>query len=371
MSAIYFHIPFCRRLCGYCDFFKSVKLQQMGATLDAMEREVVEQRPFLSDHSIETIYFGGGTPSLVEPQRIARLIDLVHSHYNTDSLEELTLEVNPDDLTPDYLLAVREAGINRLSIGIQSFDDEELRMMNRRHSAQQARDAVLMAREAGFENITIDLIFGVDGFGEESLRRSVEVALSLNIEHISAYHLTIESGTPFAKKVAKGEMRSVSEGVSEVEYKLVETMLTAAGYDHYEVSNYAREGYRSRHNSSYWHGVQYLGIGPAAHSFNGDERRAVCSSIEQYLSDEACRYSCEQLTEVDHYNEAIMTSLRCREGIDLREISERFAPQYIDHLMRCAKVWIDQGRLLHEGSALRIPTSHFLLSDLIIESLFY
>lgn len=336
-----------------------------------MERELVEERSFLADDNIETIYFGGGTPSLVDPVRIGRFIELVAKNYFVAGLKEITIEVNPDDLTLQYLTSLRSVGVNRLSIGVQSFNDEELRFMNRRHNGQSAKDAVRMAREAGFENITIDLIFGVDGFPESILRESLATAVELSVEHISVYHLTIESGTPFARKVDRGELRVVADEVSEAEYKIVEQVLTDAGYDHYEVSNYAREGYRSRHNSSYWHDVHYLGIGAGAHSFNGVQRRAVCSSIEGYLSsDRSSRYEVELLSEQDHYNECVMTSLRCREGIDLLRFSERFDRQYHEHLLEMSKPWIESGKLICSGSSLRIPTSEFLISDLIIESLF-
>ncbi len=372
MSAIYFHIPFCKRLCGYCDFFKSVKLQHLDATLDAMERETVEQREFLTDDNIQTIYFGGGTPSLVPPPRLAALIDLVKCHYTTSQLREVTLEVNPDDLTPDYLLAVRAAGVNRLSIGVQSFNDDELRFMNRRHTSSQAIEAVRAAQSVGFDNITIDLIFGVDGFGQEHLRRSLDTALSLDVQHISAYHLTIEGGTNFARKLNRGELHVVSEEVSEAEYMLVEKVLTEAGFDHYEVSNYAKSGFRSIHNSSYWHGVHYLGIGPGAHSFNGVQRRKVCSSIEGYLDEGAAgRYDVEVLSEVDHYNEFVMTSLRCCEGIDLRELDRRFANHLSEYACRAAESWLSSGKMHREGGRLFIPSDYFLLSDLIIESMFY
>ncbi len=371
MSAIYLHIPFCKRLCGYCDFFKSVKLQQLDAVLDAMEREVVEERDFLGDHTIETIYFGGGTPSLVSAERIGRFMELIAKHYNLDELREVTLEANPDDITAQYLEALRAVGVNRLSIGIQSFDDDELRMMNRRHTAAQAIEAVHMAQRAGFDNITIDLIFGVPGYGLETLRRSVATALGLGVQHISAYHLTVESGTPFARQVERGALEVVDEAVSQSEYALIEEELTAHGFEHYEVSNYALPNFRSQHNSSYWHGVHYLGVGAAAHSFNGRERRFAVSSIEGYLAGGAERYECEKLCEVDCYNELVMTSLRCCEGIDLDALRSNFAQYLVGHALEAAKPWIAAGQLRSQDNRLYIPTEHFLISDLIIESLFY
>ncbi|MFR9514331.1 MAG: radical SAM family heme chaperone HemW [Rikenellaceae bacterium] len=371
MSAIYLHIPFCKRLCGYCDFFKSVKLNQLDATLDAMECEIVEQRSFLSDHKINTIYFGGGTPSLLTAVQVERLLKVISENYDLSSLSEVTLEANPDDLTLQYLEALHRVGVNRLSIGVQSFDDDELRFMNRRHTSAQAIDVVRMAQSVGFNNITIDLIFGVEGFGVEVLKRSIDVALSLNVQHISAYHLTLEAGTPFARRVAKGELHAVAEEQSEEEYRIIEEVLTSANFDHYEVSNYAREGFRSQHNSSYWRGVEYLGIGAGAHSFNGQERRFAISYIESYLEGGVGRYEVERLSEVDRYNEFVMTSLRCREGLELLRMQHEFGAKLFAHFELESQKWLLDGDLVLRDGWVFIPTARFLMSDAIIGSLFY
>ncbi len=373
MAAIYLHIPFCKRLCGYCDFFKSVKLDSLEATLAAMEREIVEERGFLGEGEIdiETIYFGGGTPSLLSAEQIGRLLDVIAENYNLERLHEVTIEVNPDDITEEYLRALRSRGVNRLSIGIQSFDDDLLKFMNRRHDSAQAEAAVRMAQSVGFDNITIDLIFGVDGFGTNTLLQSIEKTLSLEVQHISAYHLTIESGTPFARRVAKGEMQTASEQKSQEEYNLLEQELTTAGYEHYEVSNYAKPGFRSAHNASYWRGVHYLGIGAGAHSFNGHSRRWAINSIEGYLKGGQGRYQSEELSLEDRYNEFIMTSLRCSEGISLEMLKSNF-PSYLEAFaLTNANRWLLEGKLANIDGQLYIPTQHFLISDTIIESLFY
>lgn len=371
MSAIYFHIPFCKRLCGYCDFFKSVKLKALNETLQSMSRELESEHSFLHNRTIETIYFGGGTPSLAAPDKIKGLINQVRSLYDVSKLSEVTLEANPDDITREYLEALRAAGVNRLSIGIQSFCDEELKFMNRRHNSAQAIEAVRLAQEVGFDNITIDLIFGVDGFGIESLNHSIDVALSLDVQHISAYHLTIESGTAFGRKLSNGEISQVAEGVSEEEYLLVHNRLVEAGFEHYEISNFAKPNFRSRHNSSYWHGVEYLGIGAGAHSFNGDTRRITIESIEDYNNNSADIYEIEELTTTDHYNELVMTSLRCTEGIDLKYIKTNFHEKYTLYIMGAAQSSIEAKHLVIENDRMFIPTEHFLLSDTIIESLFF
>ncbi len=371
MSAIYIHIPFCKRICGYCDFFKSVKLQYLEPTRTAISEELVRQRDFLGGSPVDTIYFGGGTPSLLGEGQISSLLGVISKNYDLSNLSEVTLEANPDDLTMQYLEGLRRGGVNRLSIGVQSFDDRLLQFMNRRHNAQQAIDAVGMAQSVGFDNITIDLIFGVDGFGVGSLRSSIATALSLGVQHISAYHLTIEENTPFACRVARGAMRLVDDSVSQSEYLLIESELTSAGFQHYEVSNYALDGFRSKHNSSYWHGVHYLGVGPAAHSFNGEMRRYAVESIEGYLAGGDARYEIEHLSIEDHYNEYVMTSLRCAQGIDLDLLEERFPLKFVNYFMENIKDWISGGKLRCDNRHIYIPSCHFLISDSIIESLFW
>lgn len=368
MAGLYLHIPFCKRICAYCDFFRSAELKYLPDVVRAMHREMDEERDFLRDKSLQTIYFGGGTPSLLHPDEFTRFIDHADALFDCNSLSEITIEANPDDIDRKYVEALRHTPVNRVSLGVQSFDDEELRFMNRRHSAMQAHDAVKRLQDSGIENITIDLIFGVAGFGDAVLRRSILTALALGVQHISAYHLTIEPDTTFGRRLRRGELNEVAEGQSEREYRLVEELLTASGYEHYEVSNYALEGFRSRHNSSYWRGVEYLGIGSGAHSFNGDVRRWCQQPLPQYITNR--EYESETLSSTDRYNEYLMTSLRCAEGVDLQRIASQFGDTATTQLLSLAEPWIGSGKLLHEGDTLRIPTSEFLLSDSIISSLF-
>lgn len=368
MAGLYLHIPFCKRICAYCDFFRSAELKYLPDVVRAMHSEMDEQRDFLNDKSLETIYFGGGTPSLLHPDEFTRFIDHADALFDCSPLAEITIEANPDDIDKRYVDALRRTPVSRVSLGVQSFDDAELRFMNRRHSAMQAQDAVKRLQDSGIENITIDLIFGVDGFGIDVLRRSVLTALSLGVQHISAYHLTIEPDTAFGRRLRRGELSEVAEGQSEQEYALVEELLTASGYEHYEVSNYALEGFRSRHNSSYWHGVEYLGLGSGAHSFNGAVRRWCQQPLPRYI--ERREYESETLSMTDRYNEYLMTSLRCAEGVDLRYVAAHFGESAQSQLLSLAQRWIDENKLLREGDTLRIPTSHFLLSDAIISTLF-
>ena len=251
MAGLYFHIPFCKRVCAYCDFYKSVDLRRMDELVEAMHRELDARREYTGGEAVRTRYFGGGTPSLCQAETIAGLLDHAAMLFDCSAAEETTLEANPDDLTPAYLAALRRAGIDRLSIGVQSFDDACLKLMNRRHTAAQAVEAVRNAQQEGFENITVDLIFGVSGFGGDALRRSLDRTLGLGVQHISAYHLTIEPGTAFGRRAARGEFAPVDETVSEAEYAFVHETLTGAGFEHYEVSNYALPGFRARHNAAY------------------------------------------------------------------------------------------------------------------------
>ncbi len=370
MAGIYIHIPFCKRLCAYCDFYKSVRLALMDGVVQTMQHELHERRGYLHDQKIETLYFGGGTPSLLSVKQVQELKQCVERLFDCSALQEVTLEANPDDLTPDYLQGLRNAGINRLSIGIQSLDDEELRWMNRRHTAQQAVQAVQEARQAGFTNLTADLIFGVPGFGETVLRRNIEQILALGVEHISAYHLTIEPDTALGRRLERGDLSPVDEGVSEQEFALVHNMLTEAGYEHYEISNFARPGFRARHNSSYWHGKEYLGIGPGAHSFDGVSRRWSTDTVESYGQDGRFACETEQLSERDHCNEYLMTALRTCEGVSLHHFNEQFGSARLERLLDEADPLLSEGLLKRQGDRLLIPSEHFLVSDQVIGTLF-
>ena len=368
MGAIYFHIPFCKRLCGYCDFVRSVKSRYMPQTIEAMHEELDRESGFLNDRKIRTIYFGGGTPSLLHPSEIERFISHSAELFDCSELGEITVEVNPDDITEQYAEALKKTSVNRVSMGIQSFDDRCLQFMGRRHSAAQAIKAIERLRTAGIENISIDIIFGVSGFGGESLVHTLQQAVATGVEHISAYHLTIEPQTRFGRLLSNGQLQQVSEETSEREFAAVHQALTAAGYEHYEVSNFAHKGYRSRHNSSYWTGAEYLGIGPGAHSFNGQMRRWCEQDVEQYI--ECVEYGSEELTTQEALNEYIMVSLRRVEGIDLQHIAKTWGPKSAERIAERAERFIDCKWLVQSGERLAVPADKFLISDSIIEEFF-
>jgi len=372
MAGLYFHIPFCKRICAYCDFFRSADLSRREGVVAALHRELDRQWGFLGVGSLRTIYFGGGTPSLLAPAELQRLIDHAAQLFDCSAVGEVTAEVNPDDLTPAYIRELRRTRIDRLSIGVQSFDDAELRMMNRRHTAAQAVRAVREAQDAGFDNLTVDLIFGVKGFGGEVLARSVETLLSLGVQHVSAYHLTIEPGTALHRRTLRGEFGAVDEATSEREFLCVHRALTAAGYEHYEVSNYALPGRRAQHNSAYWAGDPYLGIGPGAHSFNGEVRRWALPSIERYEAEagEASIYGQERLSDRDRYNETVMVSLRTADGVDPDALERRFGRERRERFLADAERFLRSGTLVRCGGRIALPAEKFLVSDAVIEALF-
>ena len=369
MATLYFHIPFCKRICTYCDFYKVGAIELMPRTLDAMHRELASRAKYLSNRCLTSIYFGGGTPSLIAPEEIEGFISHARRLFDCSAVEEITLEANPDDLTEEYIARLSQTSINRISLGIQSFDDGVLKFMNRRHTAAEAKECVGRLRRAGYDNISIDIIFGVAGFGDDWLRSTLREAIALDVEHISAYHLTVEERTRLGVMVRKGEYQPVSEEQSESDYRLVEDMLTAAGYEHYEVSNYAKEGRRAKHNSAYWQGVEYLGIGAGAHSFSGDDRRWCISTAKEYAEGDI-RFENENLSGTDHLNEYIMTALRTAEGIDLEHIFRCYGEEEKSRVLRLAEGWIERGTLIREAHRLYIPTREFMLSDAVIETLF-
>ena len=367
VASLYFHIPFCKRVCGYCDFYRSVKLRYIPDVVEVMHNELQVQRDFIGDKTVRTIYFGGGTPSLLAPSEIERFICQARTLFDCSELEEVTIEVNPDDITPEYVTELRKTSVNRISMGVQSLDDRCLQFMGRRHSAEQAENAVQMLQAAGYNNISVDVIFGIPGFGYAELNDTLQRVLAMNVQHISAYHLTIEENTRFGRMMAKGEFCEIDDANSEAYFLAVHKALTAAGFEHYEVSNYALKNCRSKHNSSYWKGVEYLGIGPGAHSFNGAVRRWCDQGVEEYVG--GVEYGSETLTERDKMNEYVMTSLRCAEGLSLAKVEREFGADERARVEREASKEGVSSLLVKEGEVLRIAPENMLLSDLVIEAL--
>lgn len=368
MSGIYIHIPFCRQICHYCDFHHSASLASKEAMLAAIADELERRRSEIVATELRTLYFGGGTPSLCAPEQIAMLIDTVRRLWGVDHFDELTIEANPDDLTDQYLEAIRAAGVNRLSIGIQSFIDDHLERMNRRHTAHQAREAVRRAQRAGFDNITIDLMYGLPWMTPDEWAFNLEQAIDLGVQHISAYHLTIEPRTVFGKR----GLVAVDDATSELHFDMLRRALCGAGFDHYEVSNFALAGCRAQHNRGYWSGRAYLGVGPSAHSYDGARCRSWnVSNNKAYL--DGAEPQAEQLTDTDLLNEYLMTGLRTADGISYDVLSRRFGRESADSIFaRCAE-FCGTGQMVvgrGEDRTARITPDHFLISDYIISRIF-
>ncbi len=368
MAGIYYHIPFCKRICSYCDFYRTAALKELPRVVEAMCDEVRQRTDYLHGEPIRTRYFGGGTPSLCTAEQIKQLLDTTAVCFDCSAVEETTLEANPDDLNERYLNELRAIGIDRLSIGIQSFDNDCLRLMNRRHTAEEAEEAVRAAQRAGFENLTIDLIFGVPNFGTEVLLRSIDRALALGVQHISAYLLTVEPHTRFGLLRDRGELIEVDDARCEEEFMLIHNRLSEAGFEHYELSNFALPDRRARHNSNYWAGIPYLGIGPAAHSFDGVSRQWNVASVTRYLAGEAPER--EQLDRHDQINEFLMTRLRTIEGLSLTDFEQRFGAEARLRLETDARPSMRAERLILSDGRLKIPAEQMLVSDQTIAALF-
>ena len=328
MAGIYIHIPFCKSRCAYCDFYSTTELPLRTRYVDALIREYELRRNELTE-AVRTIYIGGGTPSQLKSDDLARLLQALP----TEEVEELTVEANPQDITPDKLVAWREAGVNRLSIGIQSFHNRTLRRLGRRHDAQAARKAVEMAKQYGFTNISIDLIYATPEQTMEEWQEDIEEALALDVPHISTYCLMYEKGTPLYELLEKGRVEEIDEDTVNDMYAMICQTLNKAGYEHYEVSNFARPGYKSKHNSNYWNDTPYLGLGAGAHSYDGKVRRANHPDLLAYLSGlmhDEVPHTDEVLTANDHYNEQIMLGLRTSQGVAITERRLKEAQKYID-----------------------------------------
>lgn len=364
-SSLYIHIPFCKKLCGYCDFFKTMSLARKGEVLQRIAEEMAERASLLEGTTLKTIYFGGGTPTVCTPDELGALLRCAERLFDCSEVEEITIEANPDDLTDEYLQGLRAEGFNRLSVGIQSFHNDDLRFMNRRHTAEEAVAAIERARKAGFDNISIDLIYGLEGATLDQWSENVEQAIRLGVEHISAYHLTIEENTLFGKR----GVTTAPEELSDAEYELLCKRLSEAGYEHYEISNFALPNRRSRHNSAYWRGTPYLGLGPGAHSFDGKRCRSWNKpSIAAHLEGNSLEE--ETLSLSERYEEHIMVSLRTAEGVDMEELEGLFGAQKRAEFEAIATAYLERGVLLRNGNKVAFAESHWLISDSVIAEFF-
>ena len=371
MAGIYLHIPFCKQACHYCNFHFSTTLKNYAQTVNAIGWEIENRKDYLPENTIDTIYFGGGTPSILKEKDLSDILNRIHKNYEVNAAAEITLEANPDDITKEKLDAWKQAGINRLSIGVQSFFEEDLKWMNRAHNSAQAESALRWAKEAGFENITADLIYGLPhGHWEANIQKMV----SFGIPHISSYALMLEENTALHHFVkAKKTSLPLDENVVQ-DYSVLCKNLTAAGYDHYEISNFAKPGFRSKHNGSYWKGIPYLGIGPSAHSYDGTNRRWNIANNQLYakhIESGKAYWEDEVLKEEDRFNEYLMTGLRKAEGISLDYLESTFDQNLIQHLIDSAAPLITQRKLVLKEEVLFIPEKEWFTADTIIAELFW
>jgi oxygen-independent coproporphyrinogen-3 oxidase len=373
MAGIYFHIPFCRKACHYCDFHFTTSGKYVGEMVDAQLKEMDNRRDYVSGEILETIYFGGGTPSVLTGDQLKKYFDKIQELFEVSHSAEITLEGNPDDLSSEQLRLFREVGINRLSIGVQSFREQDLVFMNRSHRAAQSERAVKSAQDAGIENITIDLIYAIPGLDLHAWQENLCQAISLDVPHISSYCLTIEEKTVFGKRYERGELSEIDSARAEEQFLCALDVLGAAGLKQYEVSNFSREGMESKHNTSYWQGKKYLGIGPSAHSFNGEERSWNVSNNTVYMKGVFVGkpvFESEKLDERTRYNEYVMTGLRTTKGIDLNEISDRFGVSFIKQNEEKISLWMDSGKLLQKDHIFTLSQSGFLWADRISSDFF-
>ncbi len=376
MAGFYIHIPLCRKVCYYCDFHFVASLKHKDILVESLLTEIKQRSSDWKNHTFSTIYFGGGTPSVLSIEEINKLVSQVYKYYNIANKIEFTLEANPDDLSKDYLKELKHyTNVNRLSVGVQSFHDKDLEFTNRRHNGGQAINSIKNAKEVGFENITLDLIYGIPGLSLSEWNENLDTFLQLDIPHLAAYHLSIEPKTVFGVFQKKNKIQEINEELSIQQYNLLIDKLKAQGYEHYEISNFAKKGMYSKHNTGYWQGNEYIGIGPSAHSFVGNTRRwnianntKYCSTILKEFSD--C-FEYEELTNNDRFNDYLLTSLRTIWGANLNFIKHEFGEKYFEYCQQQIKKYTDASQLELNENMFRISEKGWLVSDSILADLFY
>ncbi len=372
-AGIYIHIPFCKQACHYCDFHFSTSMKKKEEMVLALAKELQLRKKEFQKESVVTIYFGGGTPSVLTPAEIRFLIDVIYENYNVGAAPEITLEANPDDLSEDRIAAFAELGINRLSIGIQSFFEDDLQLMNRAHNSEEAKKCLEIATRY-FDNISLDLIYGIPGMTNERWQQNIETALSFGIPHISSYALTVEPKTALNKLIQTGKIASPNDEVAQEHFMILVETLQENGFIHYELSNFGKENYFSQNNSAYWLGKKYLGIGPSAHSYDGVSRSWNVSNNALYLKAiqiEELPNEIEKLTLEDRYNEYVMTGLRTIWGVSLIRIEQEFGEKYLDYLKKQSQKFIADGLLSITDNILKPTLKGKFLTDGIASDLFY
>ncbi len=374
MAGFYIHIPFCRKQCYYCDFHFTVSFKNFDQVVQALKKEIEFRENEFSDVQFETIYLGGGTPSVLPVKEINSIIELVYGCYQILPHAEISLEANPDDLSAEYLSTLRSTSkINRLSIGIQSFRDADLRFLNRQHSSDDAFECIIRSKEKGFDNINVDLIYGIPGMEQNIWQQNLEIFKKLDIPHLSAYHLTIEPKTVLAYYQKRGKIESMDEEESLIQFEILLHFAKENGYDHYEISNFAKPEYYSKHNLGCWNREPYIGIGPSAHSFNLNKRRwnvanntIYCNSLNRNSSD---YFESENIDIRTAYNEYLMTSLRTKHGIDIQYLEDNFGLDFLTGYNDSIRKFISEGEVIKDGTRYYLSDKGKFKADYIISEL--
>jgi oxygen-independent coproporphyrinogen-3 oxidase len=372
MAGIYIHIPFCKTLCSYCDFYHIISQTDYKDFIDAIIKESALRREYLGNETISTIYLGGGTPSVLSVNEIQTILGNIKKLYTVEENCEITIEMNPDDVVKDYLQALKGTNVNRVSLGIQSWRDADLKLLNRRHNAAQAVTALEETIKAGFQNVTIDLIYGIPGLTSQEWSSNLDFSFAFDIRHLSAYHLTIEPGTIFGKMKEKKVLSEIDEEESNTQFHLLIEKAESAGFVHYEISNFGKPGYFSVHNSNYWKQVNYIGLGPSAHSFNGYSRQWNVRDLRKYIkaiNSGSPFFEREELDKKTRFNEYIMTSLRTMWGIDLEYVERTFDKEGYDYIVNLAGKLIDYGMMKPDKRTLVLTNQGKMISDNIISEL--
>ena len=369
MAGIYIHIPFCKKLCFYCDFYHIISLKDNKAFIDALQKEALLRKDYLGSEKVSTIYFGGGTPSVFSIEEIGIILDSIKKFYNVTDDCEITIELNPDDVNTGYLKNLKQHDVNRISLGIQSWRDTDLKMLNRRHDSTQAVKALKDTLNAGFKNVTIDLIYGIPGMERKDWESNLDFSFSFDIKHLSAYHLTFEKGTVFGRMLEKGDISEIDEDESAAQFNTLIEKAESAGFIQYEISNFGKPGYFSLHNSNYWKQVSYIGLGPSAHSFNGYSRQWNLRDVKGYIkaiNTGKIFFEREELNTKTRFNEYIITSLRTMWGIDLEYVERMFEKEGYDYVVNLASKYRNYGMMKQEKNSLVLTNQGKMISDNII-----
>ena len=373
MAGIYIHVPFCKQKCNYCNFHFSTKQDNVEELVSGMIIELDQRKSYLKTKKIDSIYFGGGTPSIIDVKHIINIIEKIYSLFDVKKTAEITMEFNPDDIKKEKLNKLRQAGINRLSIGIQSFNNEDLIFMNRSHNAKEAISSIKLAKECGFNNMSIDLIYGVQNQTDKTWKKNLNQMFELEIDHFSAYALTVEPDTKLNYLIKKKRVQPTSELKAENHFKILQEESLKMGYKQYEISNFCRKNKFAQHNTSYWKDKAYLGIGPSAHSYNGKSRRWNISNNLKYITlinNSEKYFDEEKLSPTQKYNEYTLTSLRTIWGVSLDYLENNFDQHIVSHFKKNARKWIDNKNIILEKNNVRLTNKGMLFADAISSDLF-